>query len=180
MTARRLGHGDGRTLTVTPVNDAPTLTPTGTIHSIVAEDGYYALPAPGSLSGWADVDGDSVTAVLDTNTTHGVLHLNTNGSYNYTPDANYFGSDTFTMHAWDGSLSSNIREIEFVVTPVNDAPSFTKGADQTVLEDAGAQSVAGWATSISPGPANEVGAGAELHRLERQQPALLVPARRRV
>ena len=40
---------------------------------------------------------------------------------------------------------------------VNDAPSFTKGADQTVLEDAGAQSVTGWATSISAGPANESG-----------------------
>ena len=43
------------------------------------------------------------------------------------------------------------------VTAVNDAPSFTKGADQTVLEDAGAQTVAGWATGISAGPANEAG-----------------------
>ena len=39
---------------------------------------------------------------------------------------------------------------------MNDAPSFTKGADQTVLEDAGAQSVSGWATAISAGP-NESG-----------------------
>ena len=35
------------------------------------------------------------------------------------------------------------------VAVVNDAPSFTKGADQTVLEDAGAQTVPGWATAIS-------------------------------
>ena len=41
------------------------------------------------------------------------------------------------------------------VTAVNDAPSFIKGADQTVLEDAGAQTVAGWATAISAGPADE-------------------------
>ena len=41
------------------------------------------------------------------------------------------------------------------VTPVNDAPTFTAGADQTVLEDTGAQTVAGWATAISPGPADE-------------------------
>ena len=40
---------------------------------------------------------------------------------------------------------------------VNDAPSFTKGADQTVNEDAGAQTVSGWATAISAGPANESG-----------------------
>jgi hypothetical protein len=38
---------------------------------------------------------------------------------------------------------------------VNDAPSFTKGANQTVNEDAGPQSVASWATGILAGPANE-------------------------
>ena len=37
------------------------------------------------------------------------------------------------------------------VTAVNDAPVFTKGADQTVSENAGAQSVAGWATGIGDG-----------------------------
>ena len=43
------------------------------------------------------------------------------------------------------------------VTAVNDAPSFTKGSDQTVLEDAGVQSVPGWATAIPAGPPNESG-----------------------
>ena len=41
------------------------------------------------------------------------------------------------------------------VTAVNDVPLFTAGADETVLEDAGAQSVTGWATGISAGPADE-------------------------
>src|SRR5690242_21193434 len=41
------------------------------------------------------------------------------------------------------------------VTAVNDAPSFTKGANQTKLEDAGGQTVTGWATTISAGPADE-------------------------
>ena len=35
---------------------------------------------------------------------------------------------------------------------MNDAPSFVKGADQTVVEDSGAHSVAGWATEILAGP----------------------------
>ena len=43
------------------------------------------------------------------------------------------------------------------VTPVNDVPSFTAGADQSVLEDAGPQSVPAWATDLSAGPANESG-----------------------
>ncbi|MBI3414939.1 MAG: HYR domain-containing protein, partial [Verrucomicrobia bacterium] len=38
---------------------------------------------------------------------------------------------------------------------VNHAPSFTKGADQTVAQNAGAQTINGWATAISPGPPNE-------------------------
>ena len=38
---------------------------------------------------------------------------------------------------------------------VNDVPSFTKGADQTIDEDDGAQTVNTWATAISKGPANE-------------------------
>ena len=43
------------------------------------------------------------------------------------------------------------------VTAVNDAPSFTKGADQTVLEDSGINTIPGWATAISKGGADESG-----------------------
>ena len=38
---------------------------------------------------------------------------------------------------------------------VNDAPSFTAGASQAVLEDSGAQTFAGWGTDLAVGPANE-------------------------
>src|SRR5213078_1198843 len=43
------------------------------------------------------------------------------------------------------------------VNPVNDAPSFTKGPDQTPNEDASAQTVNNWATSISAGGPDELG-----------------------
>ena len=56
-----------------------------------------------------------------------------------------------------GVDTSAAQTFTIAVTAVNDAPSFTKGADQTVLEDAAAQTVAGWATALSPGPANEAG-----------------------
>ena len=35
---------------------------------------------------------------------------------------------------------------------MNQAPTFTKGGDVTVLEDAGAQAIPGWATAITSGP----------------------------
>src|SRR5512132_2820172 len=37
------------------------------------------------------------------------------------------------------------------VNPVNNPPSFTKGPDQTINEDAPAQTVNGWATNIDAG-----------------------------
>jgi hypothetical protein len=40
---------------------------------------------------------------------------------------------------------------------VNQAPSFTKGANQTVNKNSGLQTVTNWATNISPGPAGESG-----------------------
>src|SRR5204863_8311832 len=61
----------------------------------------------------------------------------------------------------DGSANSGVDAVtntfNVTVNAVNDAPSFVKGADQTALEDAGAQTVASWATSISAGPADEAG-----------------------
>lgn len=41
------------------------------------------------------------------------------------------------------------------LTPANQAPSFVKGADQTVLQDSGLQTVGGWASSIAAGPVSE-------------------------
>ena len=37
------------------------------------------------------------------------------------------------------------------LTPVNDAPSFTKGADQTTTDESSAQTVTSWATNVSSG-----------------------------
>ena len=54
-----------------------------------------------------------------------------------------------------GVDTSAAQTFTITVTAVNDSPSFTKGADQSVDEDAGPQIVDGWATSISPGPPNE-------------------------
>ncbi|MEO6058902.1 MAG: Ig-like domain-containing protein, partial [Candidatus Limnocylindria bacterium] len=73
----------------------------------------------------------------------------------YTPTADYCGSDSFTYDISDGNGGTDQGTVNVTVSCVNDAPSFSKGANQTVLEDAGAQSVSGWATAISAGPADE-------------------------
>lgn len=64
------------------------------------------------------------------------------------------GGDQFD---YDPDTTDNMTTQTTIVTGVNEAPSFTKGSDQTVLEDAGPQTATGWATNISPGPADESG-----------------------
>jgi hypothetical protein len=90
--------------------------------------------------------------------------VSSTGTLTYTPAANANGSATVTVTAKDDGGTANGGNdtspgLTFTVTvnAVNDAPSFTKGADQTVNNNAGAQSVANWATNISRGPANESG-----------------------
>ena len=86
------------------------------------------------------------------------------GTLTFTPASNANGTAIVTIRAVDnggtangGSDTSPPQTFTIGVTPVNDAPSFTAGADQTVLEDAGLQTIPGWASGISRGPADESG-----------------------
>ena len=105
-----------------------------------------------------------------------------NGTLTFTPAANANGTATVTVAVHDnggtadgGVDTSATQTFAITVTAVNDAPSFAKGGDQTVLEDPGAQIVENWATGISAGPADEGGSDADLHRHERQQRAVRSP-----
>jgi VCBS repeat-containing protein len=155
------GNGDlttSGTLVVTAANTPPTAQ--GDSYS-TNEDNALNVTAPGVLSNDTDAETpNGLTTVLVTGSgpTHGTLTLNADGSFTYTPNANYNGPDSFKYHAKDPSnaVSSDVT-VNLTVNAVNDAPSFTKGADQTVLEDAGAQSVTNWATAISAGPPDESG-----------------------
>src|SRR6266540_3811392 len=62
----------------------------------VNEDTLLAVGAPGVLANDMNPDGDSMSAVLVNGPTHGTLALNADGSFTYTPEANYNGSDSFS------------------------------------------------------------------------------------
>ena len=90
--------------------------------------------------------------------------IDATGNLTYTLAANANGLATVTVILKDdggvangGADTSGPQTFTITVNAVNDAPSFVKGADQTVNEDAVAQTVSGWATSISAGPTNEAG-----------------------
>ena len=86
----------------------------------------------------------------------GKITFNADGSYVFVPEQNYFGTvPTITYYISDGNGGVANSTLDITVNSVNDAPSFTKGADQLVNQNAPAQTVVAWATAISAGPANE-------------------------
>ncbi len=118
------------TLTVACENDAPTAND-DTYATL--EDTPLTVAAPGVLGNDDDVEGDPLTAVLQTGPTNGMVTLNLDGSFTYTPTANYNGPDSFTYLASDGALSDTAT-VSIDVTSVNDPPSVNAGNDQTVDE----------------------------------------------
>jgi large repetitive protein len=73
------------------------------------------IPVKGVLSNDSDPNGDTLTAVKVTDPSHGTVTLNSNGSFTYTPTANYTGSDSFTYKANDGLADSNIVTVNISV-----------------------------------------------------------------
>jgi large repetitive protein len=69
-----------------------------------------------------DANGDTLTAVLGTTTSNGTLSLSSNGTFTYTPAANFNGSDFFTYRAKDSVLESTLATVTINVTSVNDTP----------------------------------------------------------
>ncbi|MDO0972857.1 beta strand repeat-containing protein [Mycolicibacterium frederiksbergense] len=118
-------------ITINAVNDAP-----------VAEDDSFTFDEDNSLSASvlsndSDIDGDALTATLVDGPTNGTLTLNTDGTFTYTPDADYNGTDSFTYTVNDGTTTSSVAAVSITVTPVNDAPvanndSYSIGEDSTL------------------------------------------------
>ncbi|WJH41457.1 Ig-like domain-containing protein [Aliirhizobium terrae] len=115
------------TITVNAVNDAPVASDTAIS---VTED----TPFAGSLPQATDVEGDDVTYVLGDGPSNGTLVLNADGTYAYTPNANFNGTDSFTYTVTDGAGTSAVYTVAITVTPVNDAP-VGSGDAITVTED---------------------------------------------
>jgi|GEM_PF-2541958 len=108
------------TVTITMQNVAP----------VTAADSYSTTPgvaitrtaATGVLSNDSDANGDTLSAAVVTGPANGILALNSDGSFTYTPNGAFIAAgatDTFTYSASDGSLSTNGT---VTITMLNVAP----------------------------------------------------------
>ncbi|MCU0492946.1 MAG: cadherin-like domain-containing protein, partial [Chloroflexaceae bacterium] len=111
------------TVTITDDDTPPT---TAADSYSVAEDAVLNVPAAGVLGNDSDSDGTPFTAALVSDVSNGTLTLNADGSFSYAPNANFFGSDSFSYKAVDsGTNESAAATVTITVTPTNDAPTAT-------------------------------------------------------
>ncbi|MEY4178124.1 MAG: hypothetical protein RLY70_1698, partial [Planctomycetota bacterium] len=114
------------TVTVTPVNDAPTAVNDSytmdedTVLTRAAFNGVRAndTDPEGSQLTVSRISGPTATG----STNGGTLALGVDGSFTYTPPANYFGTVTFTYRVNDGQLNSNNATVTITVNNVNEPP----------------------------------------------------------
>lgn len=90
--------------------------------------------AAGVLANDTDPESDPLTATLGTTSTNGTLVLNTDGSFTYTPNADFNGSDSFTYVANDGTSDSAEATVTITVNPVNDVPVANDDSATTAFE----------------------------------------------
>ena len=102
-------------LQVIPVNDAPL--GVADDHAIFA--GFTLRDLVGVLANDGDLENDPLIAVLVSPAAHGSVTLNANGSFEYSPNAGYFGTDTFSYVPNDGSLSGNLTVVTIHVQAVS-------------------------------------------------------------
>lgn len=129
-------------ITVNPVNDPPVISTAAFAPKTFAEDSN-----PTTITGLSvtDIDNSSVNVTLTV--TNGVLNAGgqsgksitvTNGSLGgltYEPDDNYFGPDTLSISANDGSAPAVTDTVNLTITPVNDAPTLVVPGAQSFIAD---------------------------------------------
>ena len=113
------GQVDSNTATVTidiaAVNDDPVAIDT----SITIDEDTVGT---GSVSG-TDTDGDTLEYLLGQDPSNGSAVVERDGSFTYTPDPDFHGTDVFTFRVSDGQTFGE-GTVTVTVTPVEDAPIF--------------------------------------------------------
>ncbi len=157
-------------LNVTSVNDKPTFTPLSTSFTI-NESGSSTSAAPQvTVPGWATGissgapnESQVLTFQVTGNDNPSLFQtpplISSTGTLTYTPRADANGVANVTVVLRDNGNTSNgginVSDpvvLTITIDPVNDAPSFTKGVNQAINEDAAAVTVNNWATNIRSGP----------------------------
>ncbi len=127
---------------------ATTVTLNVSAAAIVTHSASYSLrensplsivASSGVLSFDSDSNGQTLTATVSTKPTHGTLALNSDGSFTYTPNSGYYGTDSFTYVASDGLTTSSPVTVGLKVAallPVTHTDYYTTAAGHALSANA--------------------------------------------
>jgi VCBS repeat-containing protein len=135
------------TITVNGVNDDPTATDDD---AETDEDTPVNITVLGNDS---DPDtSDTLMVVSTTDGANGTVFLENNHSLTYTPDENFFGSDSFTYEVSDGNGGSDTATVTVTVNPVNDAPeTATASVEKNEADGVFTINLADYVDDVDPG-----------------------------
>lgn len=123
------------TISIGAINDGPAAI---SQWLTIAED----ASASGTVTA-TDPDNSNLTYSLVNAPAHGTVTLLGDGTFTYTPEANYNGPDSFTFKASDGLLESSPGTVSITVTAINDAPADVTLAGGTIAENQSAGTLVG-------------------------------------
>ena len=115
-------------ITVKAVNDAPVMAP-----KAVTTNEDMAVSSSVTAT---DIDSSTLTFSKSTDPAHGTVSVSADGSFTYTPSANYTGTDSFNIQVSDGELvnGTSTGTVTVTVLPVNDNPTAVNDS-ATIAED---------------------------------------------
>ncbi|MEP0940222.1 MAG: Ig-like domain-containing protein [Rhizobiaceae bacterium] len=122
-------------VTVNGANEAPVANGTA-----VSTDEDTQLTSMTVLTSDAETDPASLTPTVVSDVSHGNLTLYGDGTFTYTPNDDFNGSDQFTYKVSDGEAESNEATVDITIDAVNDAPvavndTFGTAEDVAILSD---------------------------------------------
>ncbi|MCH6259132.1 tandem-95 repeat protein, partial [Puniceicoccaceae bacterium K14] len=144
-------------VTVTDVNDVPVAYPD---NFEIGED----TPLNGTLSAF-DEESYSVQFTLSASASNGNVSINTDGSFDYTPDEHFYGTDSFSFTVSDDENTSLPATVEIDVLSINDQPvlvvplidhtvyaeeEFSYVFDELSISDPDVGDVVNWSLSVYP------------------------------
>ncbi|MEM7476835.1 MAG: Ig-like domain-containing protein [Planctomycetota bacterium] len=114
----------------------PNVAPEGAndFYSMPEDEALNILVEEGVLANDFDANQDELTVELMDLTEHGTVELQPDGSFSYTPDPDFYGTDAFTYRISDGAKQSDLVVVELSIEPVADAP-IAVGESLAAMED---------------------------------------------
>ncbi|EGP94708.1 Ig-like domain-containing protein [Nitrosarchaeum koreense] len=104
------------TVTITGQNDKPVALPD---NYSLNQNSVLSISAPGLLANDSDIDGNTLTALFYLQPQSGSVIINSDGSFTYTPNIGFFGTDTMSYIVSDGIINQyGIGVVTFTVIDV--------------------------------------------------------------